>query len=98
MERYCHAVEADRLPVRKASNARTGVHASTQHAHTLRRGEVSARAPRGVISVGMGYDGTIDRLPWIDVEIAGRAVEAAVGTGQEGHVSKIRGGCPYLPS
>ncbi len=35
--------------------------------------------------MGVGDDGAIHRLPGIDVEVAGLAVEAAIGEPEQGH-------------
>lgn len=43
------------------------------------RNEVRARSPREVITVRMCDDGTVDRLPWIDVEVASFAIKTCIG-------------------
>jgi hypothetical protein len=44
-----------------------------------------------MIGVRVGHHGTIDRLPGIDVKIAGRAVQAGIG-GFEQHSPECRAG------
>ena len=54
-----------------------GKRAPAGHAQTTRlTEELAALKEKGVVGVRMGDDGAVDGLPGIDVEIAGRAIEA----------------------
>ena len=48
--------------------------------------DVGSRPPSGVVAVGVRDYCPVDRHPWVDIEIAGLAVETAVGGAEEiGH-------------
>jgi hypothetical protein len=74
-----------RVTTSHAFDPRTRLEAGTQHTHSRRRREIRLGAPRGVIAVAMSDDGPIHRLPGVDEEVAGLAVEAAIGEAEEGH-------------
>jgi hypothetical protein len=54
-----------------------------QHAFGRRRGEVMRVAAARVVAVRVRDDGAIDRPPRVDVEIAGRAVQAFLALDDE---------------
>ena len=65
--------------------------ARTQHALGRRGSQVVAVAAARMIGMGMRDHGAMHRPPWVDVEVAGRAIQAfgalnheVVGTGQRG--------------
>ena len=61
-----------------------------KHPLRLRRAYVGASPPPGVVAVGVGDHSTVDGHPWIDVEIAGFAVEAAVSSVEQiGHLRSL---------
>ena len=79
MERDAHAVEVDWFAVVGEANGRARPQARAHDALALARAEVRVASPARVIAVRVGDDRARHGEPGIDVEVAGLAVEAAVG-------------------
>ena len=80
-----------RSPYSRPESDAPGSSRARQHPNSLRGGQVRTRAPGGVVAVGVGDDGPVHRLPRIDEEVTGLAVEAAAGEAEEGMLKSRRG-------
>ena len=88
MQRDADAADGGRGTVGQPGDVRLGRQAAPQHAHALGGGEIGAAAPRHVVAVGVGHHGPVHRAPRIHVEVAGLAVEAALGESEERHPAR----------
>ncbi len=75
VQRHLHAEMIDGLAIGQRLQ-RNLAEPRPQHAFGPRRGQVAGVASAGMVGVRMRDDGTVDRPPRIDVEIAGSAIEA----------------------
>ena len=63
-----------------------------EQADAIAGDEVTSGTAAGMVAVGMGNDGAINRTPGVDVEIADGAVEATLGHFEEVHAQEPRDG------
>ncbi|MNT08530.1 hypothetical protein D3C72_1432740 [compost metagenome] len=75
MQAQRDAVVADALAVGQGIEV-DARQARQQHAAARFRAQVMGVAETGVVRVGMGNDGALDRAPGIDIEVARRAIQA----------------------
>src|SRR5205085_2722338 len=83
VERDGNAAEVHGLAVADGSNRGGRAEPLPQDGFAVTGREVVAGAGAGMVRMGVSNHRAIDRLPRIDVEIAGRAVEPAVGQAQQ---------------
>ena len=100
MQREPHAVVLDRLAVGQRLQVDVGAEPRAQHACAVGVRQVVAVADARVVGVGMRDDGALHRPPGIDVEIAGRAVQAFRTGDDEIHARALEHGsqCRATPA
>src|SRR5262245_3907142 len=86
VKRDANAVDRGRLSPINRGDTCVGSEARAQNALALARREVLSHAPARMVTVCMGDDRARDRLPGVDVEVAGLAVQAAIDEGEQRHV------------
>ena len=85
VERDGNPAEAYWLAVRHTPDSGIGLQPRTEHLLAGARGEIRPGTPAGMVTMRMGDHRPIHRLPRVDVEVAGLAIESAIGKGEEGH-------------
>ena len=70
------AVMQQPLAIRQGLQVDVLAQSRAQNPFAGRRGQVMLVAGAGMVAMGVGDDRTLDRPPRVDVEIAGRAVQA----------------------
>jgi hypothetical protein len=78
VQRYADFAYAKRLSVVEGLQTNIAANAAAKEGRATSRREVGFRAGSGVISVRVGHHGAGHRLPWVDMKIAGSAVDTAV--------------------
>ncbi len=85
MQREGDAVERGGLPEREPGHLRLGSQTAPKHAEPFVGCQVGAASPGDVVAVGVGDHGPVHGPPGIHEEIAGLAVQAALGEAQQRH-------------
>ena len=89
VERDADAVDVDGFAVVDGADRGGGSEAGAKHLGAFARAEVPLRPPSGVVTVSVRDDRSLHRLPRVDVEIAGLAVQAALGQSEQRHTAKL---------
>ena len=79
MQRDADAVVTGRLAVAERTDRYIRAESRPEDPLALGRAQVMSGSPASVVTVRVGDDRAIDRLPRVDMEIACGAVEPAVG-------------------
>ena len=74
------------LAIRQGLQVDVRAQTRTQDACTRRRGQIMLIAMASMVAVGVGDDRAFDRLPWVDIEITGRAVQTFRTSDNKVHV------------
>jgi len=91
MKRDANAIHVDRFPVIDGADGRTGSEPRAKDLDAFARAQISRGAPACVVAMTVRDDRALDRLPWIDIEVAGLTIQAALGKTKERHAAKIVG-------
>ena len=83
MERDADAVDVERLGVAEPAHLASGSRRSRQDPETFSGSEVGSTAPGDVVAVRVGDDRAVGRRPGVDVEVAGLAIDPAIGQPEE---------------
>ena len=74
------------LAIRQGLQVDVPAQTRTQDACTRCRGQIMLIAMASMVAVGVGDDRAFDRLPWVDIEITGRAVQTFRTSDNKVHV------------
>jgi len=88
MQAHFDAMHVDRFTVLNALHLDVSTESMLEQADAIVGNEVVRCTAPGMVAVGVGDDGAIDRTPGVDVEIADGAVEATLGHFEEMHAQE----------